>query len=268
MKGARTESTSTLMVQITDCHLPADKKQYYRGINPYQNLKAQIRKVKALKPDLLLATGDLSEDGSRTSYRALQKIIEPLDVPVLALPGNHDDSNLLATMFPGSPVGCIGVSEHGAWQIIRLNSCIRAKPEGRISEKTLNELEGFLTGCEQKPCLIALHHQPITVGSPWIDKYRLMDPENFLQLIDRFPNVKAVVWGHVHQVFDAVRKGVNMLSGPSSAINSLPGTRRFTADPSGPACRWMELKTDGTLITGTITAQTEISLIQALTTKE
>ena len=245
-------STGILIAQVSDCHLPADPKQKYRGINPHQNLKTLVRRLKALKPDLLLATGDLSEDGRRVSYRTLKKIFKPLGVPVLALPGNHDDPELLATTFPGSPVDSIAVSGHDTWQIIRLNSCLPAKPEGRLSEKMLNELEVFLADHDQCPCLITLHHQPITVGSPWIDKYRLMDSENFLQLIDRYPNVKAVVWGHVHQVFEAVRNGVAMLGGPSSAINGLPGAQKFTPDMSGPACRWLELKTDGTLLSGIV----------------
>jgi len=247
-------STSTRIAQITDCHLPADPRQKYRGIDPYHTLKTLVRKVKALKPDLLLATGDLSEDGSRVSYRALQKILEPLGVPVLALPGNHDDPEMLASAFPGSPVDNIVVSAHGAWQIIRLNSCIPSKPEGRLNERVLDGLEGFLANHEKYPCLISLHHQPVTVGSPWIDKYRLVNPENFLQLIDRFPNVKAVVWGHVHQVFEGVRKGVAMLGGPSSAINGQPGTQKFTPDTLGPAFRWLELKADETLRSGIIAA--------------
>jgi len=39
-----------------------------------------------------------------------------------------------------------------------------------------------------------------------------------------------------------------MLGSPSSAINSLPGAQKFTEDPAGPACRWLELKLDGTLL--------------------
>lgn len=245
-------STNTLIVQISDCHLPADPKQKYRGINPCQNLKVLVRKVKGMKPDLLLATGDLSEDGSRASYRTLQQIFKPLGVPVLALPGNHDDPCLLADMFPGSPVDTIGVSSHGPWQIIRLNSCLPGKPEGQLSEKVLYELEEFLTEHEQCPCLIALHHQPITVSSPWIDKYRLMDAENFLQLIDRHPNVKTVTWGHVHQVFEADRNGIAMLGGPSSAINGLRDTQKFTPDLLGPSCRWLALKADGVLLSGIV----------------
>ena len=85
-------SESILIAQITDCHLPADSQQKYRGINPHRNLKALLKKVRRLKPDLLLATGDLSEDGSLVSYLALQKFFKPLGIPVLALPGNHDDA--------------------------------------------------------------------------------------------------------------------------------------------------------------------------------
>ena len=243
-------SESILIAQITDCHLPADPQQKYRGINPHRNLKTLLKKVRRLKPDLLLATGDLSEDGSKASYLALQKFFKPFGVPVLALPGNHDDAGLLAEIFPGSPTDKISVSEHGPWQIIRLNSSLPGKPEGRLSEEMLAELEGLLDKNQQRSSLIALHHQPIAIDSPWIDKYPLIEPQAFLQIVDQHPNVKAVIWGHVHQVFETDRNRTAMLGSPSSAINGLPGAKKFIPDPMGPAYRWLELKEDGTLLTG------------------
>ena len=248
----KTVKKSTLIAQVTDCHLPADPQQNYRGINPHKNLRALLQKVKELNPDLLLASGDLSEDGSRASYTTLQLFFKPLGIPVLALPGNHDDADLLAETFPGSPVDSVQVTEHGSWQIIRLNSCLPGKPEGHLSEKTLTELASLLANQEQRPQLIAVHHQPVTIGSQWIDKYRLFDPEPFLQIIDQYPDVKAVVWGHVHQEFETHRNGTAMLGGPSTAINSLPGVQKFTADSTGPACRWLELRADGTIRNGII----------------
>ena len=245
-------SNATLIVQITDCHLPADQQQAYRGINPHENLKTLLKKIKVLKPDLLLATGDLSEDGSRISYKALRGYFDPLGIPVLALPGNHDDASLLAETFPGSPVNTIKTSEHGPWRIIRLNSCLPGKPEGRLSTQALAELERFISNHDQYPLLICLHHQPVTIGSPWIDRYRLLDSEALLQLIDQYPNVKGVIWGHIHQVFENDRNGTSMLGGPSSAINALPGAQKFTADKMGPACRWLELREDKTLLSGII----------------
>ena len=241
---------SILIAQITECHLPADPQQKYRGVNPHKNLKTLLQKVRLLKPDLLLASGDLSEDGSLVSYEALQQHFNPLGVPVLALPGNHDDAGLLAETFPGSPTDKISVSEHGPWQIIRLNSSLPGRPEGRLGEEVLAELETLLEKHKHRPRLIALHHQPVAIGSPWIDKYPLIEPQAFLQIIDRHPDVKAVVWGHVHQVFETNRNGTAMLGSPSSAINGLPGAQKFTEDPAGPAFRWLELKGDGALVTG------------------
>ena len=239
-----------LIIQISDCHLPADPQQKYRGIKPHKNLKTLLQKARLLKPELLLATGDLSEDGSLVSYEALQKFFRPFEVPVLALPGNHDDAGLLAETFPGSPTDRISISEHGSWQIIRLNSSLPGKPEGRLSAEMLAELEGLLDKNNQRPSLIALHHQPIAIGSPWIDKYPLTEPQAFLQIVDRHPNVKAVIWGHIHQVFETDRNGTAMLGSPSSATNGLSGAKKFTPDPMGPAYRWLELKQDGTLLTG------------------
>lgn len=240
------------IVQVTDCHLPAEPGQTYRGINPRDNLQALLRKVRAWKPDLLLATGDLSEDASPASYAALQKLFNDLDLPILALPGNHDDPARLASFFPGSPVDSVQVTEHDHWQIIRLNSCIPGRPHGRICDSSVEELASVLEQDKGRPRLLAVHHQPLPANSPWIDKYRMFDPEAFLQRIDRCADVKAVVWGHIHQVFEQERSGTAMLGGPSSAINGIPGAAKFTPDRTGPACRWLELKADGCLETGII----------------
>ncbi len=245
-----------LIAQISDCHLSADPQQDYRGVNPHQNLQALVPAVKAMKPDLIMATGDLSEDGSIESYLLLKAYMAQIGTPVMALPGNHDEPQLLDQIFPGSPVDTIAVSETNAWQIVRLNSCLPGKPEGFITDRALADLEQLLAFREQKHTLLAVHHQPILIGNPWIDKYPLINPQNLLQLIDRFSQVKAVIWGHVHHVFEAQRNGTVMLGGPSSAVNSLPDVARFTADDSGPACRWLELKDDGTIETGIIKPET------------
>jgi Icc protein len=242
--------TNILVAQISDCHLSADPQQEYRGIKPHKNLKILMHKVKAAQPDLILASGDLSEDGTRASYRFLQQYLHIENVPVLALPGNHDDAERLAETYPDSPVGNISVSGHGPWQIIRLNSCLPGKHEGRLSERALADLEQLLGNGDQKPRLIAVHHQPVSTGSPWIDKYPLLEPEIFLNLVDRSNEVKAVLWGHVHQEFASERNGTLMLGCPSSAINGIPGAQKFTADTSGPAFRWLELGEGGTIQTG------------------
>jgi len=247
-------SQTIRIAQISDCHLPGDPELGYRGVDSHQGLQALLETVSTLSPHLILATGDLSEDASAASYQTLRAYFKSTGLPVLALPGNHDDAGLLAETFSGSPVDDMAVSDHGAWQVIRLNSCIEGRPEGRLTERSLEQLKWQLLVAPHRPRLIALHHQPVPVGSPWIDKYRLSEPEAFLKLIDQTPGIKAVVWGHVHQVYDATRGSVAMLGGPSSSINSKPGMQKFTADTLGPTCRWLNLEADGTIRNGIITA--------------
>jgi Icc protein len=249
-------SNSLRILQITDCHLPAGPELPYRGINSHESLNLLLDSVhkfaESFDPDLVLATGDLSEDGSQSSYDWLKKYLGSLNLPVLALPGNHDEPNILANNYQDSPVDNVVVTEHGDWQIIRLNTTLPGTPAGRIKDANLLELEQILCQDSSRRRLIALHHQPIPVGSPWIDKYRLQEPEGFLELIDRCEGVKAVVWGHVHQDFVQNRQGISMMSGPSAARNGVPGLPSFVADTTGPACRWLELGGDGSVATGII----------------
>lgn len=238
------------VLQITDCHLSGDPDARYRGEDARKNLRITLRKAGVFEPDLLLASGDLSEDGSAASYRELKSCFDAAGVPVLSLPGNHDDPALVAEFFPGSPLHEPALSEHGGWQIIRLNSCLPGRPEGRLGRRTLDGLRRVLAAADGRPKLIALHHQPVPVGSAWIDRYPLLEPEDFLALADACAEVKAVVWGHVHQAFDGRRRGTALLGSPSSVINSVPGACKFTPDTCGPACRWLELLPNGRLRTG------------------
>ena len=135
------------IVQITDCHLPGDPDQEYRNIDSHANLRALVQKVATFAPDLLLATGDLSEDASPASYQAFQRYIDPLGVPLLTLPGNHDDAALLARLFPGSPVNNTELSLHGEWRIIRLNSCLEGEVGGRLTGLALEQLELRVEQC-------------------------------------------------------------------------------------------------------------------------
>jgi len=241
------------IAQISDCHLPAIQEMGYRGIDAWTNLARLLDHLRNLNPDMILATGDLSEDATIASYRVLRDMFRKLGKPVLALPGNHDDAHLLEQFFPSSPVDTLQHTNHGDWQIIRLNSCVPKKPYGQLGEKTLLELEDVLTRSEGRPSLIALHHQPLIANSPWIDKYRLVEPEPFLRLVDQYTDVKAVVWGHIHREFEEHRNGILMLGSPSTAINGLSGTEKFTASDCGPACRWLELGSDGSLHSSVVT---------------
>ena len=241
------------LIQISDCHLPANPATSYRGLNADAGLVAVVDEVLAWQPDGVILTGDLSEDASAASYQRLAKRMMTLGVPVCALPGNHDVPAEMQLHFPAGPYSGPFVQTAGVWRIILLNSATEGRIEGSFNATELKGLEKLLEG--DAPTLLALHHQPLPVGAAWIDRYMLQQPEELLQKISRFECLRAVTWGHVHQVFEQQVGSVRYLSGPSSAVNSLPATPRFTFDEKGPACRWFELFADGHMQTGILQAK-------------
>jgi len=236
------------LAQVSDCHLSASPDKPYRGLRADSGLEAVVAAAARWQPDVVLVTGDLSEDASETSYQRLAGQLAKLDVPVWVLPGNHDLPARMQPYFPCGPYPGATTQFAAGWQFLLLDSSRPGRIDGSIDPDQLEQLEQQLK--PGVPALLALHHQPIAIGSPWIDKYHLAQPDSLLGFVAGHPEIKAVVWGHVHQVFERQIGGARFMSCPSSAANSLPGCERFTHDPAGPACRWLELFDNGGFETG------------------
>lgn len=236
------------VVQVSDCHVSAPAGSTYRGSDPRATLAALVDRIIDWSPDVVLATGDLSEDGSAASYAWLAAELGRIPAPLLATPGNHDDAERMRAHFPACAVDA-PLSLEGDWQLVLAGSAKPGEIGGRFDQTQLAALDATLTGLD-RPALVALHHQPWPVGSPWIDRYALASPEDFLDVLNRHPRVRLVVWGHVHQDVHIEAPGLTGLGAPSTVSNSLPRRARFTVDPAGPACRWLELERDGQFRTG------------------
>src|SRR3546814_9659808 len=78
----------------------------------------------------------------------------------------------------------------------------------------------------------------------------LRNPDALFAVLDRFPQVRAVLWGHVHQEVDQVRDGVRLLASPSTCIQFEPGSEDFAVGTQAPGYRWLRLLPDGGLETG------------------
>jgi Icc protein len=78
----------------------------------------------------------------------------------------------------------------------------------------------------------------------------LRNPEALFTVLDRFPQVRAVLWGHVHQEFDQLRDGVRLMATPSTCIQFAPNSVDFGLDELAPGYRWLRLHDDGQIETG------------------
>lgn len=239
------------LVQITDCHLGDVAGEELLGMNTDASLADVVALVQQEQQqvDLLLATGDLSNGGSESSYRRFAQMTSDLAEHTLWLPGNHDDLATMQQVFTDGRTLPKSV-QVGPWQIIMLDSRIPGAVGGHMAESEMNLLELALEACTDRHALVCLHHHPIDIGCAWLDSQRVSNADDFFALLDRFSHVRGVVWGHIHQQIDRERNGVKLMASPSTCIQFAPAHNTFKLDPLNPGYRWLRLHKDGSLDSG------------------
>ncbi len=250
-RSARAAGTR-LLVQLTDSHIHAEPGFTYDGINTRESLAAVIALMQARHglPDALVLTGDLSDDGSETAYAWLRECLARLAVPAYCIPGNHDDAVVLSAVLPGGEVQVTDRAELGGWRLVLLSSVVAGSEGGSLGRAGQETLAERLAYAGDAPTLVFLHHPPVPVGSPWLDTMCLDDADAFFERIDRHPNARAVIFGHIHQNFDTTRGTLRLLGTPSTCAQFTPGTERHAKDVLMAGYRWFLLRANGDWETG------------------
>ena len=220
-----------------------------RGVNTDATLVATLKHALANspKPDAVLATGDLVQDETQVGYERFRELLGTIGIPVYCLPGNHDAPALMREMLSSPPFQFCGVAAHGNWSLLMLNSYAANDDGGLLAPGELEFLDRTLTDSRGGHCLIALHHQPVPMGSRWLDGVPLRNPDEFLAICDRHAHVRGIVWGHVHQASDRERNGVRLFSTPSTCSQFKPASDHFALDTRPPGYRWIDLFPDGSI---------------------
>ncbi len=241
------------VVQLTDTHLCRSRGGTLLGMDTDHSLQAVIDRVRVERPrvDLVLGTGDLADGGAAQAYERLLDYFSQLTEQHYWLPGNHDDH---AAMLSAADHGqrLTGEVRIGNWQILLLNSQVPGEVGGCLGPGELDRLQRALLAARETSLhtLVCLHHQPVPVGSDWLDQQMVADADALLSTLRNFPGVKAVLWGHVHQEIDRELDGIRLLASPSTCVQFAPGSENFRADDRPPGYRWLDLHDDGRIATG------------------
>ena len=137
----------------------------------------------------------------------------------------------------------------GNWLVLLLNTQVPGHTHGNLVEAELNLLDETLANNPDRHVLIFMHHQPVPVGCAWVDTQKVRSEYAFFKIIDQYSHVRAVIWGHVHQEFDQLRKEVRLLATPSTSIQFKTQSDDFAIDRLMPGYRWFDLNPDGTFTT-------------------
>lgn len=237
MEGASGGADVFLIAQLSDLHIGAD----WAGGDPDAGLAAAVESARATAPDVVLVTGDLTEDATDEQYERVAELLAPLTVPIYVLPGNCDDRDALRRHFglPGTDAEPICYSvDLGPLRLVVLDSTIPGESSGALDAQRLAWLDGELAQSPQQPVLIAMHHPPLLTGSPAWDRICLTNVDRGLlgEVVERHPQVRRIVTGHVHRTIVGELAGRSVLTVPSTYAQSRmefgSGELEFAVEPA------------------------------------
>jgi Icc protein len=190
--------------------------------------------------DLVLISGDITDDGSDGGCQMVAETVAGMGVPVFAIPGNHDTEAAVSNVF-----GAAAQVELAGWRVVGVNSVIPGAVEGAVDPA---EVLARLDALDGRPTVLALHHPPRSPSShAW---FLLGGSEELLDGLAARPHVRAVVSGHLHQPFEERLNGLALLGAPSTLYGIRHIGESFDLDPTIPiGARILDLRSDGEVVT-------------------
>ena len=211
-----------LIAQITDIHLGFDRDNP-REFNR-QRLDRTLEALCALEPlpDLLIATGDIADDGDdRLSYARFREATDVLPFPVLHALGNHDSREPFLEIFPDTPTAD-GFVQYAIDQfpvrILVLDTLEPGRHGGAFCETRAAWLRDRLDEMPDRPTAIVLHHPPIETGLSWMTE----NPDaawvrRLAEAVSGRANIVAMIAGHLHRPIVTRWAGTILAVCPSTA---------------------------------------------------
>ncbi len=247
-----------LLAQLSDLHVRPQGVTYQNVVDSNRMFTDAIAHLNQLspRPDVVLITGDLVDEGSWEEYATLRKLLSVFEIPYLLMPGNHDDRELLARAFPEHDYLPVTGPKHFSVErysvrIIALDTTEPGDHHGSADEQDIAWLEEALAASRGTPTVVAMHHPPVACGIPYLDKYMCHQPERIEAVIRRYPNVERVLCGHVHRSIVQRWAGTVLCSCPSTATQIALQLRHDSKPQSylePPACL-LHLWRDGAMVT-------------------
>lgn len=229
-----------LIAHLSDLHVVAAGELVWGGFDTATHVRAAVETVLSLSPapDLVLVSGDLTDNAAPAAVAHVAGLLAPLDGRVVVLPGNHDDTDSIVTTLPpgwlagiATPDGVVELAD-GRLRLVCLDSTDPPGPGGTLRPDQLVWLDATLSA-SPAATIVALHHPPFAVGIDFMDEIPLDRTASAeLELIvSRHPQVALVTGGHVHRAI-VTRFGGTVAALAPSVANAVNLDLRPGAPPA------------------------------------
>lgn len=231
------------IAQITDIHIGPDLSPV-KEIDVRKNFLELLLLANNYGYDALLLTGDLCfQNPIPSTYDWIREVIEArVETPYYVIPGNHDDSVLLANSFNVSDKlhekELYYTCNVGEKTLICMDSGI-----GKVSQAQKDWLKETMKSSNKEPLLVFMHHPPIHGLVPHMDSgYALQDREEIMDILQASDKLVHVFCGHYH-VDKIIQQGkVTVHITPSGFIQIDQRHEAFNIDHLQPGFRMIELR--------------------------
>ncbi|WP_321817244.1 MULTISPECIES: phosphodiesterase [unclassified Paraburkholderia] len=213
----------TIIAQLSDLHIRPAGVLYQDVVDSNAMLANAIATLNALapRPDFVLITGDLTDEGAPEEYVELRRLLTSLTIPYAVMPGNHDQRENLRNAFPEHEYlpkqGPLHFAlDVGEVRIIALDTSVPDLHHGELDRNALTWLDAELHSSHNRPTIVAMHHPPFDTGIPYLDIYGLLYADRFSATLTAHSHVERVIAGHVHRSMQTRVGHVPVLTCPST----------------------------------------------------
>jgi len=213
------------IAQITDLHVMARDRLFYNRVPTNAQLAQAVAHINSLdpRPDIVIASGDLTEHGRAEEYDLLRELLADLIPPVFVIPGNHDQREVLLKAFagegympaPDAPFVNYAIDTLPL-RLIGLDTTVPEHHHGLMCEQRLRWLDDTLSARPDSPTLIFMHHPPFRTGVQWMDASGLHGGRMMEEVVRRHRQVVRVACGHIHRPIHVAWGGTIASTSPST----------------------------------------------------
>lgn len=209
------ENNSLLVAHLSDIHCGPK----FQG----RTLQKAIEEINVLAPDLVVITGDLTEDGLLEEFQEAKRYLRQLTCKQIVLSsGNHDARTTGYRLFPdffGEPSSVIDFKNT---LIITLNSSRPDQDGGEIGYRQRLWLKECLDKYKERFKIVTFHHHLIPIPDTGMEKNMIFDAGDVLwTLISHSADV--VLCGHRHRPWIWAEGKLKIIHAGAVSTNRLRG---------------------------------------------
>ena len=214
-----------IIAQITDLHVVARDRLCYRRVPTNAQLAEAVAHINCLdpRPDVVIASGDLTDHGREEEYEVLRQILSELAPPAFLIPGNHDRREALLKVFAGepympppqAPFVNYAIDDYPI-RLVALDTLVTGHHYGLLCDDRLRWLDQTLSAQPDRPTLIFMHHPPFRTGVRWMDASGLHGGRKMEEIVSRHRQVVRIACGHIHRPIHVAWAGTIASIAPST----------------------------------------------------